>query len=347
MFTSFLPEQMIVRRSIRAAVVIFIAVIISQFFAFSEKFWIPTATLLVLQTAVGLTVRQGLQRFLMITFSVLVASYVVLIVKNSYVVNVIAVIFLSIICYFSLATYKIQAQITIPLMMGIVVLIAMIMPPLPAQVIHSRTLDVIMGGVMGILASLFILPVRVDVEFRKEVLPLLASCLSYFQAIIEYFYDHKNENNLISQRRKLEMIWQEFPDWVYETGFIASLQEGYRHFLVRIDQMRQILAVLHYLASFDYEEQLLQQLKEPMDNYVEQVRKMVHAISTLLVLQKLSEGAEELDDSFNQLEITFKQLVPYSLETLAINLESVDLAHFIYELQEFGKILTIVARTLR
>lgn len=349
-FNSFIkwwPQQMIFRRSIRTALIVFISVSVSYMFSFSEKFWITSATILVLQTAVGLTARQGLQRFLIITLSVLLASYAVMIVKNNYFIEGSAVIFISIICYFLLPVAILRLQLAIPLMMGIVVLIAMIMPPLQAPIVHYRTLDVMVGGAIGLIGSLFILPVRADDEFRKEVVPLLEICSAYFQAMIDSLYNHQEKQNLYQKKFQLEMIWQEFPDWVYETGYVAALQEGHRHFLVRIEQIRQILFVLNYLVDLDYDKELLNQIKQPLDDYVLHVQKMIRSITTVLTLEKLSEGAEDLADSFNRLENTFKQLVPYSLEALDINPESISLANFIYELQELGKMVTVLARTLR
>jgi len=345
--TKFWPEQAIYRSAIRAAVVIFISVYVSRIYSFAEEFWITISAMLVLQTAVGLTMRQGLQRFVLITLIVFLASYTVLAIKNNYIITAAAVIFLAIAFYYSLTAIRLRPQFTLLLMMAIVILIVFIIPPMRMYETHFRTLDVTVGGLIGLVGSMVIFPVHADTEFRKEVVPLLQSLGEYFQAIIDYLYGQRKIDNLINKKNQLTKAWQGFPDWVYETGFIPRFQAGHRHFLVRIEQIRQILFVLNYLVTYHYDQEVLQLLKQHFDDYAGHVQKLLHSITTVLSLQQLAEGADDLADSFNRLEITFKEVAPYSLETLDLNTGSLHLANFIHELRELGMQLSVLARALR
>jgi len=342
-----LPQNMIYRRALGAMFAIFIAVFISHQVSFAEEFWITTTCMLVMQTAVGLTGRQGLQRLLVIILCVLIASYYIFYQHQRMVVDIAAIIFIAVLCYFSLAAKVIRPQVVIPLMIGIVVLMVLVIPFFPLDKTMMRVIDVVSGGLLGFFASILILPVRADVEFRKEAIPLLNACSDYLAAIIHYMFDHSLVNELVEKKMQLEVVWEDFPDWVYEAGFIAMLQQGHRHFLVRIEEVRQILLMLDHLARHEYDYDLLKKFKTVTQSYQVQIERLIQSITTVLTLQKLSEGVDDLTEEFEALEKKFKSIMPYSLEMLEINRDYVYLANFIFELKELGKMLVILARTLR
>jgi len=281
---------------------------------------------------------------LVITLSVLLVSYLVFYLHDKSIMDVLAVILFSVACYFSSAFKIIYPNVAILLMMGLVILIAMIFPE---KTLHMRTLDVMMGGVIGLIANLFILPVRADVEFRKQTILLLKSCSDYLSAITAYLFDRSIEKDLIDKKIQLEKTWESFPDWVFEAGFAANLQQGHRHFLVRIEQVRQILLMLNHLARYSYEEELLLTLETPMKRYVAQLVQLLEAMSTVLVLQKLSDGVEDISITFDLLDAAFQKEVPYSIDSLDINQQNLYLANFIYELGELGSLLIVLTQTLR
>lgn len=338
-------QQLALRRAFRAAAVIFVAAYLGHYFSFSEEFWVTTAAMMVLQTATGLTARQGVQRFLIITLSVLFSSCFIFYVRDKQVVDVVAALLMAIVCYFSLIHVS-RMQVAIPLMIGIVVLVALVIPYPAAYLFHARTFDVMMGGMIGLIGGI-ILPVSADAEFRKKVIPLLNVCFNYLSININYLFDHALEDKVIAQKNQLEKIWESFPDWVYEAGFTAVLQQGHRHFLVRIEQIRQVLYALNFLVNQPYDRELLKPLRKPMQLYVKRIEGLFHALTTVLSLEALTEGVEDVSDSFYQLEKAFKETIPVSLEALEINPEYVYLANLIDELKELGKMLIILAKALR
>jgi|GEM_PF-3351717 len=282
------------RCSIRAAIVIFVTVLLSHYFSSAEKFWMPVTAMLVL-----LAFQRGHVRAALLST------------------------------------------------VSVVILLVLCMPFFPENWLYFRALDIMIGGAIGWAASLFILPVRIDDEFRKNTVPLLQACSSYLSVIVTYVFDRSFEKEVLDKKNNLEEIWGDFPSWVFEAGFSANLQQGHRHFLVRLEQIRQILFTLNHLARYNYEEEILLQLETPMKRYVAQITQLFDAISTVLVLQKLAEGVDDISVSFELLEATFKKVIPYSVESLDIGSDYICLAHLIEELRELGNLLIVLAKTLR
>lgn len=66
----------ILKRAYAQAFAVFVAVIVSHYIAFAEKYWIVIAAFLVMQTAVGVTLRQGLQILLLLLMTVIVGTII-------------------------------------------------------------------------------------------------------------------------------------------------------------------------------------------------------------------------------------------------------------------------------
>jgi hypothetical protein len=340
-------QYLTLRRAFGAAFIIFIAVYLSHQFSLAEEFWVTTTAMLVMQTAVGLTARQSLQRFIVILLSLLIASFFVYYLSNETILSWVAILFFTFCVYFSLANKLNRSQVNIPLMIGIIVLVAMIIPFPSFNLLKLRIIDVVTGGVLGLLGSLLIFPVRADVEFRREAVPLLNAVSDYLSAIIYYLYDHSLEKELTNKKINLEEAWENFPDWVYETGFTSVLQQGHRHFLVRIEEIRQILFTLNHLARYEYDQELLKKFRGSMQSYEAQMKKVIQHIITVLRSGKPTETVEDLSDTFEKIEKKFRTLMPYSLEILEINPDYVYLANFIFELKQLGEMIMILTGTLR
>jgi len=45
------------------------------------------------------------------------------------------------------------------------------------------------------------------------------------------------------------------PDWVYERGFDHTLQTGYQFFLMKIEEMSDVLFSMHHLVRYSYDKE--------------------------------------------------------------------------------------------
>jgi uncharacterized membrane protein YgaE (UPF0421/DUF939 family) len=345
MFNQLLTN-MALQRSLRVGMLIFIAIGISHYFSLSEIFWIPLVALFMLQTVVGLNMHKALQWFLIIILGVLFASYLVFYLQKSWLISILATIMCAGGCYFSVVQQS-RSRITVGIFITAIILCGFILPCLSTYTVHARSFDVIFGGVIGLIASFLVFPIPIDVDFRNKMVLLLSATEDYLSDIIAYLFDHSLDAEVIDTKHQLEEQWKNFPAWIYEAGFVPLFQQGHRHFLVRLEQMRQILYVLHYLSRYPYDEALLSQLQQPMQRYLEKVQQLFEAVISVLRLKVLSEGVEDLSESFYQLEDCFNEILPFSLEGLGVNPEYVYLAELIDELKELGKMLLILAQALR
>lgn len=345
MFKQFLVS-VAMGRAVRAAVIVFIGMFIGHYFFHQQAFWIPAIALFMVQTVIGLTMHKGLQWLLAIVLGVMLASYLVFCLQNVWLISLLAILFLTIMSYFSIAQFS-RTRIPIELLIAVIIIGTLIFPSVSVQMIHARTFAIMLGGVIGLAGSILIFPTPVDVAFRKKMILLLALSSEYFSAILASVFDHTLETKTSNAKHQLEENWKKFPAWIYDAGFIPVLQQGHRHFLVRMEQMRQILYSLHYLARYRYDERLLQPLQEPMQRYLEKVDKLFQAVISVLMLQTLSEGVEDISESFYALEDRFNEILPFSIEGLEVKQEYVSITQLIDELKELGKIVLILAQALR
>jgi hypothetical protein len=208
------------------------------------------------------------------------------------------------------------------------------------QVMH----DVIMGAVIGILANMFIFPRRADKEFRAAILPVVRSYNDYFTAIIDLLIQKNTQDR---GNAVLENHLQALPDWVYVVGFDGGLQAGYRFFLMKLEQMSNVLFAMHHLARYEYEKELIAKIREPLLQCAEHVNQFFIAMITVLELEKVTEKVSGLEEEIAELEKQFQIVVPLSLELLDMKPDYVYLAEFVYYFKDLRRILLKMDEALR
>jgi hypothetical protein len=216
----------------------------------------------------------------------------------------------------------------------------------PIPLFYPRLFAVTLGAIIGILSNLIILPTPVDFEFRQALIPILQSYVNYFSAITVLLLQR---NHFSAERAKIEVekSLQKLPGWVYEPGFDVTLQKGYRYFLVKVGQMGEILFAIHHLARYAVAENLLEAIHEPLVCYVARIEQFVFALTTVLNLKKLTEGANDFSDALAEIEAKFKSTVPPALELLDVSKDYAYLTEFIYNLRDLHNVLLKLAAALR
>lgn len=69
-----------IKRAVSITLAVVIAVIVSYFFAKAENFWMPIATILVMQTTIAAALRQGLLRFFLFALVVAIGTAITIII---------------------------------------------------------------------------------------------------------------------------------------------------------------------------------------------------------------------------------------------------------------------------
>lgn len=204
--------------------------------------------------------------------------------------------------------------------------------------------DVVIGAMIGVFANVIILPRRADIEFRRAVLPLVKELNDYFMNVIDLLL--KNETT-DKGNAKFETKFQALPAWVYNAGFDGGLQVGYRFFLVKLEQITDVLFAMHHLARFDYDKELIAKMRLPLLQCAEEVGQFLSAILTVLELKKVPEKVSDLEKEVLELEKQFQTIVPLSLELLDMKREYVYLSEFVYCFKDLRKLLMKLAEALR
>lgn len=342
----------IIKRVVPRALAIFVAVVISFYFALSEKFWLPLAAMLVMQTGVGLALRQGMERFFTIALGVALGTVLVVVIKQPVLIAVLTAILFTLFCYFAVKESLHYFVLSMPFLFALILLITMLLPISHPTILYERLYDVTIGAVVGLVTNLVVFPVRADAEFRNNVAPVLDAYRLYLISIMDLLYKKNGafEKALASKNRVEQTLQAQsafFPVWVYQSGLSIALRQGHRHFLVMVERVGQILFSMHHVARYSFDPVLLKDLQAPLEGFVSQSEKILQALATVLSLNKLTEGVSDLTEELAQLEQRFKAVVPLSLELLDMSKEYVYLAAFIHDLKDLRLTQIKLAQALR
>ncbi len=204
--------------------------------------------------------------------------------------------------------------------------------------------DVLIGSAVGIMTNLVFPPQKPDKEFRESILPAIKTLNDYFSMIIDQLLQQDSSH---FDNTALENVLLKLPDWVYEPGFNNALQTGYRFFLMKVEQMSDVLMSMHHLARYQYDKELIAKIRPTLLHYVEHVNQFFISIVTVLELKVLSEEPSDLEHEMTELQNHLFTIVPSSLELLDMRRDYVYLAAFIYDLKELRNLLLKMGEALR
>lgn len=278
-------------------IALLLAIVISYFFARSEMIWLIIATIFVMQTTIGVALRQGIERYLILAV--------------------------------------------------IVVLFSLFVPPWAISKLLARLYDVTIGSIIGILANLFIFPRRVDVEFRKALIPLLIAYSEYFISIMAFLFRDKNSQASVNNRQYQVEVTQSkcFPVWVYTAGLSVTLRPGHRHFLIMVERLSQVLFSMHYAARHKFDKEFLDDFNDVLTAYMNEATKIFQALEAVLNLDKLNEGVSDLADEVEQIEKKFQQYS--SLGVLDVSKDYIYFAAILADLKDMRGIFIALIKALR
>ena len=338
------------KRSLSVALAVLIALLASSYLKLPEKYWVPITTLLVMQTAIGVIIRHGARRYLIIVAGIVVSTIIALGVKSSFWMMPVAIVLFGLCCYYSKRDTLNYSVLSGPFLLGLIFLIALLVPAQP--ILYQRLYAVTVGAGIAILANLIIFPVHPDVEFRQKVISVLRSYSEYLRAIFHLLYKDVDALKLVaSERDKVEemLLAQSvyFPVWVYEPGVVMALRQGHRHFLIMVERIAQTLFSMHHEARYEFDPVLLEDLKIPLEDFIRQVENIINALIAVMNLNRLSEGQSDLEEEIIVLEKSFKTAVPLPLEVLDISPEYIYLAAFVANAKDLRAALINLGGALR
>jgi hypothetical protein len=228
-------------------------------------------------------------------------------------------------------------------MAGLIMLLMLVPFKLSGNILFDRLHDVVLGGVIGMVAGLVIFPGRPDVDFRKGVIPVLRAYHLYITAITALFFQEENatidvDNKKAAIENALQSRQVFFPAWVYEKGFNISLREGHRHFLIRVEQMGQVLFAMNFTARYAVTPALLEKFRQPILKCVEDYKTIITDLITVLHKAELTTVNSAFAEDLTYLDNKFETEMAMPFELAETSPDYMHIASFIYGLRDLQTI---------
>jgi hypothetical protein len=190
------------------------------------------------------------------------------------------------------------------------------------------------------------------VDFRVGVIPVLRAYSLYLSAITQLLFKAEDGEEIANKKKiAIEKVLQSrqafFPAWVYERGFTASLQKGHRHFLLRVEQMGQVLFAMNYHARFTIDPALLERLRESILRCVDSAKVSINDLITVLNEAEVTTASSEFKGELKILEDIFYAEMAMPFELIETSTDYIHTVGFIYGLKDLQRILAQLEESLR
>lgn len=247
-----------------------------------------------------------------------------------------------------------QTRVNLTLRGGILIYIGLVLTVLlGSSVLHEITMmqarlyDVTIGAFVGILGNLILFPTRIDEHFRYHLGVLLKWDLIYFENMINVFLKKQSPDKLSAYSSSIQkiLISDDFPIWLYETGFNDRLQLGYSHFLMMTERLTQILLSMDYLVQHHFPTN--NNLETSLQEWMESVKEIMNAMITLFHLQKVVEPLSDLQMELSAVEKEVKTLIPNELSLKDLKKQTLWLASFVLCLRDIRLVMIKLGQSLR
>lgn len=337
------------RHAFSVSLAVAIAFLGSHYYGFSHEYWMVLTAFLVSQTTRGTPVKQGVSIFITIMAAIIASSFLIMYVKNPHwlyaTVSVVAVASSGL--AFIKRPQSNKAFFTI-ILFSTVLLIATLSPVQSLEFMQNRMMDAALGGLIGIICTLYVFPVRLDVEFSEGIIPVLQSLHEYSQALTESLLDADSDlKNVVEKRINLENSLQAhrgiYPGWVYEVGFNRGLRSGFRFFLVNVERITEIYFSMDALISRKMDLSLLNSLYRDLENAMQKNQELITILTEYFHHNKITGSESDFTTDIKELEKALHRVVPDNIEALDVSPGYLLITAFVREMRDLrGLLLQLV-----
>lgn len=198
---------------------------------------------------------------------------------------------------------------------------------------------------LAVMLSLVLFRVPAETVFRKKIIAMFDVYNNYLRDLIDAIY--QKENTLAKTRLLTENVLLAAPNWVYAKGYNARLREGHRHFLVRVEQIGEILISLQALTHYSLDKRMLKQLEKEIYFVIEQTRLLMQSINNALALEKPKAIIEDWYDKIQELEKIFYEALPENFMMLEGKEEHLHIAELLQGLKDLRFFLLKCVQAIR
>lgn len=328
-----------VRHAISVGFAVLLSVIVNYYFMHSNECWMVLAAFIVGQTTRGNVLRQGLMFIVILVFAAIVASVLKIYFTNNIIAGILGLVFI-VSAYLAFVNRPISTRtFLLFLIFAIVLFFATLMPSRLQYDVRMQVIDIVIGGVIGLLCVQFIFPVNLEKEFRLGLIPILEAIKNYANALMNCF-THASENELHTTRLKLEKILQtQYPEWIYEPGFNPGLRSGFRFYLVNLERITEILFSMNYLICKNIQEDLLKNISQEINVAMQKNIELLDVIIGFLDKNTLIMTQSDYTGDVAELEKNLQQVVPDNLDLLDLSPGYITLTTFVRDIKDMRNIL--------
>lgn len=203
----------------------------------------------------------------------------------------------------------------------------------------------ILIGFISILISIIIFPDHPEKDFRAAIIPILQAYEDYLTAIKNALL--QKYTDIHKKRISVEEAMRHSPQWVYQLGFEARLREGYRHFLIRVEQFGEALFAMQSILHHPLDEKFLHHFSQEIEFITTQNCRLMQTLTTLIALQKPTVIIEDWIEDIVALEKKFYTYAPQNPAAFNLNKDNIYFAAFIQHLKDLREILLKMVQSIR
>lgn len=340
------------RHTLRCSLAVAVSIAIGWIVDPANVVWIVMGTLLVVQTSRGTPVRQGLHTLftavIAVAFGCLLSRYVVQL--ELFMLTMAVIIFTStfILMQRMPESYLTMLQWMLP---PLVVITATFWPAGDEMALAHRELMMIAGGMLGIVSSLMILPVMPYWEFRAGLRPILKALIRYSSELEKYMLrGHTSLNPLEKKLLKIESVLRarrnEYPEWVFETGFNRNLRSSFRYVLVQLERVTDAFFSLDYHARQKVDEELFAEVAPHLAVVLSKNVALLEIIRAFFAGEPIHQTDENFTHDITDVHQSLRNILPASLELLDMSQDYVNLAALARDVIDIRELLLQILTSL-
>ncbi len=321
-----------IRHAMSAGCAVLIAGIVQYFFSFSHESWMMISALIVTQTTRGTPLKQGLQLVVVIFLAVLMAAFITINVYDI-IFQYIILSFIFIVC----GSIFLRKQLFFLIIFMLIILVATLQPTLTMQAFKYRLFDIAIGATLGMLCVQLILPINIANEFQQGLVPILT-------AMSEYLYELSEKIMVsdvvdISTNQIFQVQQTMYPEWVYEVGFNPGLRSGFRFFLINLERVGELFLSINHLFSAKNQVVIPNEMRKNLQEVLMTNAKLFDSLRDYFNKKSVHDAGSDFKTDINELEKTFKRLVPVNIDALDFADENMQLALLVHNLKEMRELL--------
>jgi hypothetical protein len=212
--------------------------------------------------------------------------------------------------------------------------------------------DISMGFIASLFVTFCVLPQRPDQLFRERMIVLLTAYSCYLKTIVAHLLKIvQPDANIHDLRSQLNNLLYKpnnfFPEWVYQPGFVPLLQQGHRHFLVKMEQLGDVLVAMDFYTQQMMNNDLLEALTTPINQCAQRADETFKRMILLMNFQPSDNTLVCFNNDVLNLENEFWQLASLPLELIDMSEQSLAMLTFIYTMKDLYVTLASVNLSLR